>query len=223
MTEAATRSAEIAFDTLGVHRVAAELDPRNRARSRSARGSGCVRRPISSRTCGSRASGATPAIYAILDHEWTQRCGSPPGTSTRSAARLPRLLPWLDERAARRRVPAGDQARRRRASRAARRELAARGYEVARHGEPALERRRDPVAGRSRGRRAAACPTGPASRTRRRARSPPPAAASGSSRVYVPNGRSPGLRPLPYKLDWLAALRELVARGPATTSSSAAT
>jgi exodeoxyribonuclease III len=35
--------------------------------------------------------------------------------------------------------------------------------------------------------------------------------------VYVPNGRSPGSEHYRYKLAWLAALRELVAAGPAAT------
>jgi exodeoxyribonuclease-3 len=35
--------------------------------------------------------------------------------------------------------------------------------------------------------------------------------------VYVPNGRTPGSEHYAYKLDWLAALREMVAAGPQAT------
>ena len=130
--------------------------------------------------------------------------------------RLPRLLPWLDER-----QPdvvclqetkladdgfvalLGD-------------ELAERSYTVALHGEAAwngvaiLSRvgLDDVVAG---------IPGGPGF--------PHPEARAVSATcggirvvsVYVPNGRTPGSEHYRYKLDWLAALRDMVAAGPEAT------
>jgi exodeoxyribonuclease-3 len=130
--------------------------------------------------------------------------------------RLPRLLPWLDER-----LPdvvclqetklADDKF-----TELLGEELAGRGYEVAAHGEAAwngvaiLSRvgLDDVVAG---------IPGGPGF--------PHPearavAATCGGIRfvsVYVPNGRVPGSEHYAYKLAWLGALREMVAAGPDAT------
>jgi exodeoxyribonuclease-3 len=130
--------------------------------------------------------------------------------------RLPRLLPWLDER-----LPdvvclqetklADDKF-----TELLGEELAGRGYEVAAHGEAAwngvaiLSRvgLDDVVAG---------IPGGPGF--------PHPearavAATCGGIRfvsVYVPNGRAPGSEHYAYKLAWLGALRDMVAAGPDAT------
>jgi exodeoxyribonuclease-3 len=130
--------------------------------------------------------------------------------------RLPRLLPWLDERRpdivclqetkladAGFTELLGD-------------ELGQRGYEVALHGEAAwngvaiLSRVGlvDVVTG---------IPDGPGF--------PHPEARAVSATcdgirvvsVYVPNGREPGSDHYRYKLDWLAALRAMVAAGPDAT------
>jgi exodeoxyribonuclease-3 len=130
--------------------------------------------------------------------------------------RLPRLLPWLDERQPdvvclqetkladdKFRELLGDQ-------------LAERGYEVAVHGEAAwngvaiLSRvgLEDAVAG---------IPGAPGfPHPEARALS----ATAGGIRVvsvYVPNGRVPGSEHYEYKLAWLASLREMVAAGPEAT------
>jgi exodeoxyribonuclease III len=130
--------------------------------------------------------------------------------------RIPRLLPWLDERRpdvvclqeTKLRDDAflellGD-------------DLAARGYAVAAHGEAAwngvaiLSRvgLDDVVTG------LAGAPGFPHAESRA------VAATCGGIRVvsvYVPNGRVPGSEHYAYKLAWLAALREIVAAGPEAT------
>ena len=134
--------------------------------------------------------------------------------------RVPRLLPWLDERRARRRLPAGDQAHRRGLRRAARRR--ARGARLrgrrprraAWNGVAILSRvgLDDVVAG------LAGAPGFPHPEARA------VAATCGGVRVvsvYVPNGREPGSEHYEYKLAWLAALREVVAAGPRRPSSAA--
>jgi exodeoxyribonuclease-3 len=127
--------------------------------------------------------------------------------------RVPRLLPWLDERRPdvvclqeTKLVDAaftellGD-------------ELAARGYEMALHGEAqwngvAILSRvglEDPEPGLAGG------PGFPHPEARA------VAATCGGIRVtsvYVPNGRAPGSEHYAYKLQWLAALRDAVAAGP---------
>jgi exodeoxyribonuclease-3 len=123
--------------------------------------------------------------------------------------RLPRLLPWLDERApdvvCLQETKLADEA----FAELLGSELSDRGYEVATHGEAAwngvaiLSRAglEDVVRG---------IPGGPGF--------PEPearavAATCGGLRVvsvYVPNGRSPGSEHYAYKLEWLAALREMV-------------
>jgi exodeoxyribonuclease III len=128
--------------------------------------------------------------------------------------RLPRLLPWLDERAPdvvclQETKLADDKFTELLGS-----ELADRGYEVAVHGEAAwngvaiLSRAglEDVLAG---------IPGGPGF-PHQEARAV--SATCGGIRftsVYVPNGRSPGSDHYAYKLAWLGALRELVAAGPA--------
>ncbi len=127
--------------------------------------------------------------------------------------RLPRLLPWLDERrpdvVCLQETKLADDA----FAELLHDELAARSYEVAAHGEAAwngvaiLSRvgLDDVVAG---------LPGGPGF--------PHPEARAVSATcggirvvsVYVPNGRAPGSEHYEYKLAWLASLRDLVAGGP---------
>ena len=130
--------------------------------------------------------------------------------------RVPRLLPWLDERrpdvVCLQETKLADDAFNALLGDA----LADRGYAVAAHGEPAwngvaiLSRvgLDDVVAG---------IPGGPGF--------PHPEARAVSAdcggirvvSVYVPNGRVPDSDHYRYKLDWLAALREMVAAGPDAT------
>ena len=130
--------------------------------------------------------------------------------------RLPRLLPWLDERrpdvVCLQETKLADDA----CLDLFGDELTARGYEVALHGEASwngvaifsrvgLE---EVVAG------LAGAPGFPHPEARALA------ATCGGVRVhsvYVPNGREPGSEHYEYKLAWLAALREAVAAGPAAT------
>jgi exodeoxyribonuclease-3 len=127
--------------------------------------------------------------------------------------RVPRLLPWLDQRApdvvCLQETKLTDDAFAELLSE----ELGARGYAVATHGEAAwngvaiLSRvgLEDVVRG---------IPDGPGF--------PHPEARAVSATcggvrftcVYVPNGRAPGSDHYRYKLEWLGALRELVAAGP---------
>ena len=130
--------------------------------------------------------------------------------------RLPRLLPWLDERrpdvVCLQETKLTDDA----FTDLLGKELAARDYEVALHGEAAwngvaiLSRMGldDVVAG---------IPGGPGF--------PEPEARAVSATcggiravsVYVPNGREPDSEHYHYKLAWLASLREMVAAGPDAT------
>ena len=130
--------------------------------------------------------------------------------------RLPRLLPWLDERrpdvVCLQETKLTDDA----FTDLLGEELAARDYEVALHGEAAwngvaiLSRMGldDVVAG---------IPGGPGF--------PDPEARAVSATcggiravsVYVPNGREPDSEHYHYKLAWLASLREMVAAGPDAT------
>jgi len=127
--------------------------------------------------------------------------------------RLPRLLPWLDERqpdvVCLQETKLADEA----FDALLGEELAARGYAVARHGEVqwngvAILSRvgiEDPVTG------LAAAPGFP------RAEARAVAATCGGIRiqcVYVPNGREPDSEHYRYKLAWLAALRDVIAAGP---------
>jgi exodeoxyribonuclease-3 len=127
--------------------------------------------------------------------------------------RLPRLLPWLDERqpdvVCLQETKLADDA----FAELLDKELSDRGYEVAAHGEAAwngvaiLSRvgLEDVVRGIEGG------PGFPHPEARA------VSATCGGIRivsVYVPNGRSPDSDHYRYKLDWLAALRDMIAAGP---------
>jgi len=127
--------------------------------------------------------------------------------------RLPRLLPWLDQRqpdvVCLQETKLADHA----FTRLLGDELAGRGYAVARHGEA----RWNGVAILSRAglddieAGLAGAPGFPAPEARA------VSATCGGIRVhsvYVPNGREPGSDHYKYKLSWLAALRDVVAAGP---------
>jgi exodeoxyribonuclease-3 len=130
--------------------------------------------------------------------------------------RLPRLLPWLDERqpdvVCLQETKLADDA----FGDLLADELAERGYEVALHGEAtwngvAILSRvglEDVVPGLD------GAPGFPHPEARA------VAATCGGIRVvsvYVPNGREPGSEHYEYKLAWLAALRDVVAAGPEAT------
>jgi exodeoxyribonuclease III len=130
--------------------------------------------------------------------------------------RVPRLLPWLDERrpdvVCLQETKLTDDA----FTELLGKELAEREYEVALHGEAAwngvaiLSRvgLDDVVAGIADG------PGFPDPEARA------VAATCGGIRVvsvYVPNGREPGSEHYQYKLAWLAALRQMIAAGPEAT------
>jgi exodeoxyribonuclease-3 len=130
--------------------------------------------------------------------------------------RVPRLLPWLDQRqpdvACLQETKLADDA----FAGLLGAELAERGYEVAVHGEPAwngvaiLSRvgLDDVVAG------LADAPGFPHPEARAVA-----ATCDGIRvvSVYVPNGRVPGSEHYAYKLAWLDSLRQVIAAGPAAT------
>jgi exodeoxyribonuclease III len=130
--------------------------------------------------------------------------------------RVPRLLPWLDERrpdvVCLQETKLADAA----FTELLRDELDSRGYEVAVHGEPAwngvaiLSRvgLEDVVAGIVGG------PGFPQQEARAVS-----ATCDGVRvvSVYVPNGREPDSEHYQYKLAWLAALQEMVAAGPDAT------
>lgn len=127
--------------------------------------------------------------------------------------RVPRLLPWLDERkpdvVCLQETKLTDEA----FAELLGAELADRGYEVATHGEAAWNGvailSRVGLESVVRG-----IPGGPGF--------PHPEARAVSADcggirivgVYVPNGRSPGSEHYRYKLEWLAALKAMVAAGP---------
>jgi exodeoxyribonuclease-3 len=130
--------------------------------------------------------------------------------------RLPRLLPWLDQRSpdvvCLQETKLADDA----FHELLREELTGRGYEVAAHGEASwngvailsrvgLEDVSPGLAG---------APGFPHPEARA------VSATCGGIRVlsvYVPNGREPGSEHYEYKLEWLAALRVAVAAGPEAT------
>jgi exodeoxyribonuclease-3 len=130
--------------------------------------------------------------------------------------RVPRLLPWLDERrpdvACLQETKLADDA----FMELLGGELAKRGYEVAVHGEAtwngvAILSRvglEDVVAGIE------GAPGFPSPESRAMS-----ATCDGIRvvSVYVPNGRVPGSEHYRYKLEWLAALRKMVAAGPEAT------
>jgi exodeoxyribonuclease-3 len=130
--------------------------------------------------------------------------------------RVPRLLPWLDQRqpdvVCLQETKLADEALRELLGG----ELAARGYEVAAHGEPTW----NGVAILSRVGLENVVPgiaDGPGF--------PHPEARAVSAdcdgirvvSVYVPNGRVLGSEHYRYKLEWLSALRDMVAAGPEAT------
>jgi exodeoxyribonuclease-3 len=130
--------------------------------------------------------------------------------------RVPRLLPWLDERqpdvVCLQETKLADDA----FTELLGEELADRGYEVAVHGEPTwngvaiLSRVRldDVIAG------IAGAPGFPNPEARA------VSATCGGVRVvsvYVPNGREPDSEHYRYKLSWLGSLRDMVASGPEAT------
>jgi exodeoxyribonuclease-3 len=130
--------------------------------------------------------------------------------------RLPRLLPWLDQRqpdvVCLQETKLADDA----FAALLHDELAERGYEMATHGEPAwngvaiLSRAglEDVVAGIAGG------PGFPHQEARA------VSATCGGVRVvsvYVPNGREPDSEHYQYKLAWLGALKDMVAAGPEAT------
>ena len=132
--------------------------------------------------------------------------------------RVPRLLPWLDERrpdvVCLQETKLADDA----FAELLGDELADRGYEVAAPRRGDVERRGDPLARRARRRRRRDSPARPGF--------PHPEARAVSATcggirvvsVYVPNGREPGLRALPRTSSpgW-PSLREMVAAGPEAT------
>jgi exodeoxyribonuclease-3 len=130
--------------------------------------------------------------------------------------RLPRLLPWLDERSpdivCLQETKLADDA----FQELLRDELTGRGYEIAVHGEATWNGvailSRVGIEDVSPG--LADAPGFPHPEARA------VAATCGGIRVlsiYVPNGREPGSEHFEYKLAWLAALREAVAAGPEAT------
>jgi exodeoxyribonuclease III len=131
--------------------------------------------------------------------------------------RVPRLLPWLDERrpdvVCLQETKLADDA----FAELLGEELAGRGYEVAAHGEATwngvaiLSRAGLDDVVRGLGDEAPGFPHPEARAV---------AATCGGVRivcVYVPNGRQPGSDHYEYKLAWLASLREAVAAGPDAT------
>ncbi|GAA0944605.1 exodeoxyribonuclease III [Nonomuraea longicatena] len=128
--------------------------------------------------------------------------------------RVPRLLPWLDERrpdvVCLQETKLADDA----LTAVLGGELAARGYEAALNGEP----RWNGVAILSRVGLADVVKGVPGAPGFPHEEARAVSATCGGVRVhsvYVPNGRTPGSPHYRYKLDWLAALREQVEQGPA--------
>jgi exodeoxyribonuclease III len=127
--------------------------------------------------------------------------------------RLPRFLPWLDERepdvVCLQETKLADDA----FADTLGDELSRRGYEVAVHGEATwngvavLSRvgLEDPVPG---------IPDAPGFPNPEARAVSATCAGIRVTSVYVPNGRSPGSEHYAYKLAWLAALRDMVAQGP---------
>src|ERR671928_147118 len=130
--------------------------------------------------------------------------------------RVPRLLPWLDERqpdvVCLQETKLADDVLRELVGD----ELSKRGYEVAAHGEAAW----NGVAILSRVglddvvRGLADAPGFPHPEARAIAAT---CAGVRVVSVYVPNGREPGSEHYDYKLAWLRALRDVVANGPDST------
>jgi exodeoxyribonuclease-3 len=130
--------------------------------------------------------------------------------------RLPRLLPWLDERqpdvVCLQETKLADEA----FMQLLDDELTRRGYEVAVHGEASW----NGVAILSRVGLDDVVPGLAEAPGFQHPEARAVAATCGGIRVfsvYVPNGREPGSEHYAYKLEWLAALRDVVAAGPKAT------
>ncbi|MBV9310233.1 MAG: exodeoxyribonuclease III [Solirubrobacterales bacterium] len=130
--------------------------------------------------------------------------------------RLPRLLPWLDERqpdvVCLQETKLADDA----FAEALGDELSTRGYEVAYHGEATW----NGVAILSRVGLETPAPGIPNAPGFPHPEARAVSATCGGIRltsIYVPNGRVPGSEHFEYKLAWLGALREMLAGGPAST------
>jgi RimJ/RimL family protein N-acetyltransferase len=74
-TEAATAILGLAFDELGLHRVRAELDPRNDASIALCRRLGMREEAFFVRDLVFRGGWADTGVYAILEDEWAERRG----------------------------------------------------------------------------------------------------------------------------------------------------
>ena len=170
---------------------------------------------------GARLANAEDDAFSPAD------CGIVPATvgSVRIATwnvnsvkqRVPRLLPWLDERrpdvVCLQETKLADDA----FADLLGDELADRDYAVAAPRRGDVERGGDPLA-RGAGRRGGRdSPARRASRIRRRARCPPRVAGSGWSRCTCRTGACRTRSTTEYKLAWLASLREMVAAGPEAT------
>jgi exodeoxyribonuclease-3 len=130
--------------------------------------------------------------------------------------RLPRLLPWLDERrpdvVCLQETKLADDA----FAELLTEELAQRDYAVAVHGEPSW----NGVAILSRVGLEDVAPGLPGAPGFPHPEARAVSATCGGIRVvsvYVPNGRQPGSEHYEYKLAWLASLRDMVAAGPEAT------
>jgi RimJ/RimL family protein N-acetyltransferase len=89
MTEAATAVLDVAFQTIGLHRVMANLDPRNAASAALCERLGMRREASFVEDLWFKGEWAGTAIYAILDREWlasreAARTSSPPRPAARS-------------------------------------------------------------------------------------------------------------------------------------------
>jgi RimJ/RimL family protein N-acetyltransferase len=71
MTEAANATLSIAFKDLGLHRVHAQLDARNRGSAALCRRLGMHREALLREDTWFKGAWSNTAIYAILDREWT--------------------------------------------------------------------------------------------------------------------------------------------------------
>lgn len=80
MTEAAAAVLDIAFDELGLHRVRAELDPRNDASAALCTRLGMRAEAHFVEDLWFKGGWADTAIYAILDREWAARAAPILGT-----------------------------------------------------------------------------------------------------------------------------------------------
>ena len=150
------------------------------------------------------------------------RCGSPPGTSTRVKQRVPRLLPWLDERR-----PDVVCLQETKLADDAFAELLGDELPTAATRSPRTARRPGTAWRSSRASGSTTWSPGsrarPASRIRRRARSPRRAAAIRVVSVYVPNGREPGSDHYGTSSSGWRSLRDVVAAGAGGDASCAAT